>query len=168
VSRENLPVIPDEHLVAMRTVDKPAPYGWLGGLLDLTSDGVNRRGRYYLPDRVEFGPVHGTLFLFVRVALANSRDFSAGLGFYDDADNGPYRLVRCNGFHPSGHRNHIEGQVILPETRHIHYATERYIKASKRHHDDFAVLTDAYVTLRDCIDHLAGLVHLVPDDRMFV
>lgn len=167
--RENLPVISDDHLDAIRDVAKPIPdENWRAKLLTTRLEGNYRKGSYGLRDGIEFGPVRGTLFLFVRWVIAHPQNFSAGLGFQDLAGNGPYRVVRCNGYHPGPHINRLESTVIPPETRHVHFTTERYIKASAPWHDGFAVETDEFKDLQGAVQHLATLTNLVPEGRMFL
>jgi hypothetical protein len=167
--RENLPTIADAHLDAMRAVEKPiADPNWRSELLTLQAAGSFLKGKYELRDPIHVGPVQGSLYLFVRVALGNAADFTAGLAFVDDAGNGPYRLLRCNGFHPGAHTNVLEGGVIAPETTHVHTATERYLNARDRRHDGYAVETNAYNDLAGAVSHLVTCVNLSPEGMLML
>lgn len=108
------------------------------------------------------------MFLFARVNIAYPENFSAGLAFVDD-DGNEYRIVRCNNSHPEEHENRMEGDVIPPETSHIHTATERYTDARRYWHDHFAVVEpEPFGHLEAAINRLAEMVNLQPEGRLFL
>jgi hypothetical protein len=167
--RENLPVIDDGGLDALRELEKPVPdYDWRSRLLNVWRQGPYLKGRYNLPSKVTVGAHSGTLYLFVRITAALRDDWSVGLAFTDHAQNGPYRLLRCNGYHVSIHRNAMEGDIIPPNTPHVHIATMRYLVARDRWHDGYAVRSDSYSDLNGAIEYLATQVNLVPEGRMLL
>jgi hypothetical protein len=166
--RENLPVLSDATLDALCEVEKPVPdVAWREMLVDKAVVlGAYRKGRYYLPEGIETSGASGRFFLFSRVVIAYPENYSVGLGL--DAGEVEYRLVRCNGQHPEAHHNALEGTDIAPETRHVHRATARYLKARDLVHDGFAEVSDAYGTIAQALEHLSGLAALVPDGRILL
>ena len=62
--------------------------------------------------------------LFCRQAIDDPMDFSVGL-IVNFQDGSNMRLMRCNGLH-GGHRNKLERNRVTG--KHIHIATERYIR----------------------------------------
>jgi hypothetical protein len=166
--REDLPPLSDATLDALRTVAKPvAAVNWRELLTKKAEpDGGFRKARYLLPPDIATPNATGQFFLFSRITEADPRDFSVGLAL--QSGENLYRLVRCNGEHPTAHRNVIEATDIPPQTRHVHTATERYIKARDLRHDGFAEATQAYETIVQALDHLAELATLVPDGRMLL
>ena len=66
--------------------------------------------------------------IFSRVLVDDPMDFSVGLRVKFQ-DGSRMILMRCNGLH-GGHTNHIEHERL--EGRHIHIATERYVRRGHR------------------------------------
>lgn len=78
-----------------------------------------------------------SLGVFCRQAVDDPMDFSAGLTVYFQ-DGSNTNLMRCNGLHGQ-HRNKIEKTII--KGKHIHIATERYIRRGNDA-EAFAVAVD--------------------------
>lgn len=112
------------------------------------------------------GPVRGKIHLYSRQNLnpVVTGDWSVGLIFPDYADRS-FRVLRCNGPHPTDHRNTIEGTVIV-RTTHIHRLTERYQLIGKP--DGLAEPTDRYSTIETAAEVLAELINLRVEGQLFV
>ncbi len=119
-------ILRDEEIKELITEDKILPSNWQTRLrprpktnytyseLDLSLRSVSNRN----------------LRIVLRSSRINPLDFSIIL-IFEDADQTEYRLMRCNGLHPSRHTNKWEKERGLPNswfdpTFHIHQATERY------------------------------------------
>lgn len=94
--------------------------------------------------------------IFCRASIDNPMDFSVGLRV-DFQDGNPIRLMRCNGLHGS-HTNHIERAML--EGKHIHIATERYIKRG-HNEDGYAVeARNEYNNLDSALEYLLSRCHI--------
>lgn len=102
-----------------------------------------------------------------RQSTENPLDFSIILVWRDENGN-EYRLLRCNGPHPSCHTNRwekrkgIEGHTFGP-CFHIHRATQRY-QESDFEIDGFAEPTEVYSDYERAISHLVTLAGFVDPD----
>ncbi len=141
-----------------------ADSGWRGKLLPPKTTLLDLRAKLELGELT--GPVRGRIHLYSRQNLNPlvTGDWSVGLVFTDYADR-TFRVLRCNGPHPSDHRNTIEGSMII-RTAHIHRLTERYQSIGRP--DGFAEPTDRYSTITAAVEVLAELIHLHVDGRLFV
>lgn len=113
--RELPKVVPDDWRHQVRPVDAGAAEPNLKGTLQVVADGLD---------------VGTRLSLYTRVTKARPRDFSCGLLYQDSAGN-TYPLVRCNGHH-ARHPNRLEGTSIPAVTPHVHYVTEKYLRAGQQ------------------------------------
>lgn len=145
---------------------KPLPADWQERLFnDGYSDARHSRNRVRLDQAVAVGPVRGEYFLFRRIGHVDPAiDWTVGLGFTDLQGN-EYRLVRANGPH-GGHRNRLEDEA-LPIGCHVHFATERYLRARRCEEDGFAVPTEAYATLPEALQHLVSVTNLYVPGRLW-
>ena len=102
----------------------------------------------------------GNIFkMFIRQGIYNPLDFSIGLKYKDKSTGEFIILLRCNGpTHP--HRNSLERE-ILPQTFHIHQATERYM-ADGQKPDKWAYVTKSYDNIDSAIAHFVNIAHITP------
>lgn len=103
--------------------------------------------------------------IIVRRAHLNQNDFSVILVFIDE-DRTAYRLLRCNGKHPSQHTNRWEkhrglSDSVIRNCFHIHDATERY-QIDGLDIDGFATETSAYSSLPGAITEFIKRGGFVP------
>ena len=104
-----------------------------------------------------------------RQSAINPLDFSIVLVYLDKAKN-LYRLLRCNGKHPSQHTNRWERQQgqnghTFGPCFHIHQATQRYQEADLEI-DGFAQPTEAYSDYDSALDYFVRISGCVdPEPR---
>lgn len=68
-----------------------------------------------------------SMHLYARMSKRRPDVYSCGL-VYTDPSGHDYRLVRCNGCHAE-HANRLEGTKVPAVTPHVHYVSERYLRA---------------------------------------
>lgn len=162
-------MLTEEIIRYLLQVSKPvSDPDWRKALLPPAADSYTLRGRLDLDDLPPTGPVRGQLHLYSRQNLnsAVEGDWSVGLVYTDYAERS-YRVVRCNGPHPSDHPNVIEGTVIV-RTAHVHRLTERYQRLRPPRPDGFAEETTAYASIGEAVDVLAQLINLEPVGTLFL
>jgi hypothetical protein len=135
-------IINDQEIDLLLSDPKELPTGWLTRLQPRPKSG-------YQYDQRELS-VQSAAGHDFRIVLRRNRinilDFSIILIFEEiDTD---YRLIRCNGTHPSVHTNRWEKERELENSSfgpafHIHRATERYQVAGLKI-DSYAEQTEAY------------------------
>jgi hypothetical protein len=158
-------LLSDEDVATILSVPKfvvdPA---WRSKLLPPKATAIDHRGRLDFEDLT--GPVRGKLHAYSRqnLNLEVVGDWSVGLIFTDYADRS-YRVLRCNGPHPSDHKNTIEGSTIVRHA-HIHRLTERYQLRGKP--DGYAEPTDRYSNIHDAINVFAEMINLQVEGQLFV
>jgi hypothetical protein len=86
--------------------------------------------------------------IYFRQSLVYNDSFSCGIRIETD-DGDSISIVRYNGG-SHVHENKLEGNKF-EYVPHIHVATERYYRISKRMVDAYAETTDRYTTLNDAI-----------------
>jgi hypothetical protein len=141
---------------------------WRTKLLPPALGPLDRRGRLDLGDLPPGGPVGGTLLLYARenLRVGVDGDWSVGLAYTDYAGRS-YRVLRCNGPHPTEHTNVIEGEHIV-RTPHIHRLTERYQRLTPPRPDGYAMPSTEYSTPAEALTHIVGLVNLQPSGILFL
>lgn len=165
--RELLPYVAQGDLDGLIACPKRVPKRWRRLVAPNVTDGQNRRRRLDLPDRVHIGQVVGHLFLFTRVAIDDPGNYTVGVAFEDDHRN-VYRLLRLNGEHPSAHVNRLGEQPnFAPYERHIHIATEHYVKARDATHDGLAIAPSDYDDYHSALDQLSLLANLEVDGMLW-
>lgn len=165
----DVPVLTDPEIASLLTIPKAIEDpDWKQSLLPPAISDYDLRGRYDLEDLPENGPLRGRLHLYSRQNLNPnvSGDWSVGLIYTDYADRS-FRLLRCNGPHPTDHVNAIEGDVII-RTPHVHCLTERYQRRRRARPDGYAEPTDAYDSIESAIVYLAKRVSLQPSGILFL
>lgn len=163
------PVLDEPTIDYLLSVPKPiADANWRNTLVPPVAGRLDHRGRFDLADLPATGPVRGSLHLYSRQNLnpAVAGDWSVGMVFTDYADRS-YRVIRCNGPHPSDHRNTIEGDLIVA-TAHVHRLTERYQRLARPRPDGYAEPTTAYHSIETAVEHLASLVNLQAVGTLFL
>ena len=164
-----LPVLEEGEIAYLLQVPKPVDDpNWRVALVPPQAASYDLRGRLDLGDLPAVAPIRGSIHLYSRQNLNPkiTGDWSVGLIFTDYADRS-YRVIRCNGAHPSDHRNSIEGDLIV-RTPHVHRLTERYQKLNPPRPDGFAEPTDAYDSVATAIDFLAETINLQPVGMLFL
>lgn len=120
-----------------------------------------KRDRCHLERQVRLVGSKGNRFrINVRDNPASLFDFSIILTFVD-SDRTEYRLLRCNGKHPSDHTNKWEKKQRLPRAKfrnafHTHKATERY-QQEGFDIDGYAEETDKYHSLDSALEEFVRL-----------
>lgn len=148
-----LPVLSDERIAALLGEPKEAPSDWVSRVQPGKGEGMHLRGR------LELAGAEGNEFvLATRQHRLHPQNFSVILEHH--AEGHRYRLVRCNGLHPGGHRNVIEGSSF-GTTFHVHRATERYQRAGKSI-DGYAEEDSSFSSLHQAIVRLAEMTRIAP------
>lgn len=145
------PILPDERIAELIEETKPVPTDWQARLLPSQRRAGHRRATLEI-----FGTDGNRFIATTRQSESFAENFSAIL-IHRTADGHAYRLLRCNGLHPGGHRNSIEDSDF-GTTFHVHRATERYQVRGLRE-DGFAEETSAYSSLSQAIRHLGDIAN---------
>ena len=164
-----MPVLTDETIEFLLAVAKPvSDPEWRETLLPVLTDSYTLSGRLDLDDLPSTGAVRGHLHLYSRQNLnpVVAGDWSVGL-VYTDYANRSYRVLRCNGPHPTDHSNAMEKTIIV-RTPHIHHLTERYQRLRPPRPDGFASETSDYTTIEEAVEVLAKLINLQPVGILFL
>jgi hypothetical protein len=136
--------VTDEEIARLLSVPKDLPSNWQTRLALL--DSRDRQGFRRRELRVKSS--EGDDFeIKCRQSTLNPLDFSVILIWHRPGGQ-PFRLLRCNGPHPSQHTNRIEKEegkkdACFADCCHVHRATARYQERSCKE-DSFAEPTDAY------------------------
>lgn len=165
--REQLPDAAQGDLDTLVALPKRVPRRWRVAVQPMVKDGQNLKRRLHLPDHVALGGTSGQLFVFTRVAIDDRGNFSVGIAFEDGAGH-VYRLLRFNGQHPSPHVNRLGEQPnFAPYERHVHIATESYIKARDAKHDGLAIPAEDYNDYHSALDQLSLRANLTVDGMLW-
>jgi hypothetical protein len=141
-----VPVLTDERIEELLEEEKPVPDDWRARLVPGNLKQGHRRASLDVIGR------NGSRFAArIRVSNKYVDNFSAILE-YRSLEGFSYRLLRCNGLHPGGHTNHIEG-TSFGTSFHVHRATERYQRAGFQI-DAYAEQTDGYSSLMQALTYL--------------
>jgi len=147
-------ILTDTEIERLITLRKPLPKGWRRRL-------QLRRRRSEAQTRCQLSaPADGNDFVIkCRQSTENPLDFSVILVWRDNSGN-EYRLLRCNGPHPSDHTNRwekVQGKTdhTFGPCFHIHKATQRYQEAGLKI-DGYAQPTDSYSDCHAALLHLVG------------
>lgn len=141
-----LPVLSDKRIVELLKEVKPVPTDWQTRLIPGRSRMGHRRGSLAIVGR------QGSHFVAsTRQSNGYPDNFSVVLE-YRSSDGFSYRLLRCNGLHPGGHRNHIE-RSSFGTSFHLHRATARYQERGLQI-DGFAEQTGEYSSLSQAVRYL--------------
>lgn len=166
----NQPILPDADISLLLSLQKPVEdEDWRGRLFppgEVTL--TDFRARVDLGDLPSSSPMRGRMHLYSRRNLdpAVHGDWSVGLVYTDYAEHS-YRVLRCNGPHPTPHTNRLEN-VTFTALPHIHRLTERYQAHKRTKGDGYAEPTDAYSSMEGALEHLATLVNLTAAGRLFL
>lgn len=163
------PVIVDADISWLLALPKPiSDQNWRDRLVPPGPTDLVGRGRFDLDDLPAGSPLGGTLHLYSRQNLDPSvvGDWSVGLVYTDYAGNS-YRVLRCNGPHPTDHVNRIEGDVIVRQP-HIHRLTERYQGLARGKPDGYAEVATEYSTLDEAVGVIVEAVNLTPSGLLFL
>ena len=157
-------ILQDEEIKDLITEEKILPSNWQ------TRSRARPKTNYTYSERdLGLRSVSDRNFRVVlRTNQINLLDFSIILMF-EDIDQSEYRLMRCNGLHPSRHTNKWEKERGLPNswfdpTFHIHQATERYQLAGYAI-DGYAEPTEEYSSYDTALAVFCLGVDLVPHHR---
>lgn len=149
------PVLTDEFIAELLEEAKPVPTDWQTRLVPRTM----RLGH----GRASLEIVGAKGNQFSAMARQNARyadNFSVILG-YRSTDGHSYRLMRCNGLHPGGHRNTVEG-TSFGTAFHVHRASARYQERGLNV-DGYAEITTGYSSLAQAIRELGRMTNFEPE-----
>jgi hypothetical protein len=149
-------IITDSEIAKILSRPKQLPKGWRSRLMNMRrrKDDHQKRSEIEVPDD------DGVIIIKCRQNTLSLSDFSVIL-VYVDKEGNEYRLMRCNGKHPSRHTNLWEKQQghkdhTFDVCFHVHRATQRYQEADLEI-DGFAEPTDAYSDYNGALEHLVGI-----------
>ena len=157
------PVLTDSQIEELIHRAKPLPEGWRKRLRLRQHKGeAHKRAELQIDSNTE------VFVIKCRQNSNNPLDFSIIL-VYKGKTGCEYRLLRCNGKHPSQHTHRWErdygreGATFGPSF-HVHRATERYQEAGLDI-DGFAEPTDAYSDYFTGLEHFAQAGCFVDPER---
>jgi hypothetical protein len=149
-------LLTDHEIGQLLTEVKPLPSNWETKLTPRA-----KANSVFLQRELEVTGNGGHRFrIILRQSTLNPLDFSVILTFID-ADRTEYRLIRCNGKHPSDHTNKYEKRfggtpVKFRNVFHIHRATERY-QTYGYEIDGFGEPVTLYNSFEGAKNHFIGL-----------
>ena len=157
-------ILTDAEIAELLAEPKELPHSWKTRLKPR-----KRARRSHLERRLRLLGSTGNRFrVNVRDNPASLFDFSIILTFVD-RDGTEYRLLRCNGKHPSDHTNKWEKKQRMPGAKfrnafHTHRATERYQQEGFEI-DGYAEETDKYYSFDSALEEFARLGSFVVQSK---
>jgi len=145
-------ILRDNEIMELLTEIKPLPKNWQSKFQTKRKSGFQHEECYF-----QVIGERGNIFrIILRRNIINTFDFSIILTF-QDKDGKEFRLIRCNGKHPSKHTNKWEKEKGQPDHTfgpafHIHMATERYQEYGY-YIDGYAMVTSAYHDFHTAFNH---------------
>jgi len=155
-------ILKDSEINRLFQIPKPLPKGWRTRL-NLRESKLGSHKKRDLPISMDTL----TFTIKCRQNAQNPFDFSIIL-CYQDGENNEYRLLRCNGKHPSAHTNKLERQAgdadhTFDTCFHVHQATERYQEPGYKI-DGYAERTDGYNDYETALEHFVKRCGFVDPD----
>lgn len=143
------PILDEETIRALLHEPKPVPENWRDRARPRRGIAKHMRGRLEV-----IGQQGSEFEIQTRQHVDHRTNFSVLL-LYRSAEGSSYILVRCNGLHPGGHRNRLEG-TEFGTAFHVYVATERYQHAGLDI-EGYAEIDETFSTIDQALTRLADL-----------